>query len=84
MAIYGYIHTADIIQFQYLKITLDQLTLVKVGGEPKTNKMLILIKKNKLLKYPTSFNLVKLPFYRLPSRRLTDRQTSQSVSWGLP
>lgn len=43
MAIYGYIHTADIIQLQYLKITLDQLTLVKVGGEPKTNKMLILI-----------------------------------------
>lgn len=43
MAIYGYMHTADIIQFQYLKITLDHLTLVKVGGEPKTNKMLILI-----------------------------------------
>lgn len=49
MAIYGYIpciHTADIIiniQFQYLKITLDQRTLVNVGVEPKTNKMLILI-----------------------------------------
>lgn len=47
MAIYGYIpciHTADIImiiiniQFQYIKITLDQLTIVKVGGEPKQIK----------------------------------------------
>lgn len=44
MAIYGYIHTADIIHnFNISKITLDQLTLVKVGVEPKTNKMLILI-----------------------------------------
>lgn len=45
MAIYGYIHTADIIQFQSQNHTRSPnfSCLVKVGGEPKTKKMLILI-----------------------------------------